>query len=317
MKTIYLNNETEKLTEPSVATIGFFDGVHRGHQYLIGHVMAVARASQMRSMVITFDRHPRQVLHDDYQPQLLTTLDEKLLLLARSGIDTVVVLHFTPEMAAMSAFDFMQKVLKERLGVEKLIIGYDNRFGHDLTNSFEDYVEYGKQIGIWVIRGHAFVLHGINVSSSVVREMVGEGDVERANDCLGYPYTLVGKVVHGLENGRKMGFPTANIDLQGSGQLVPAPGVYAVRIRKNHSMTYYRGMLNIGTRPTFGGTDLTIEVHLFNWSEDLYGEELAVCFIHRIREERKFDTVEELEEQLKKDKEYIENLFNQDTQKDE
>lgn len=314
MKTIYLNNDTPQLDGPSVATIGFFDGVHRGHQYLIGHVMAVAKASQMRSMVITFDRHPRQVLNDDYQPRLLTTLDEKLLLLARTGVETVVVLHFTPEMAALSARDFMDDVLKERLGVAKLVIGYDNRFGHDRRCGFEDYVEFGKEIGIWVIRSQAFVLHGINVSSSVVREMVGEGDVERARDCLGYPYSIMGTVVHGLENGRKMGFPTANIDLRDSGQLVPAPGVYAVRARTGQSMAYHRGMLNIGTRPTFGGTRLSIEVNLFNWADDLYGQELTVCFIHRIREERKFDTMEDLEEQLKRDKSQIEQLFNQETE---
>ena len=317
MRTIYLNNDTPSLDEPSVATIGFFDGVHRGHQYLIGHVKAVAKASNLHSMVITFDKHPRQVLHDDYQPRLLCTLEEKLLLLSRTGGDTVVVLHFTPEMAAMSAFDFMEKVLKERLNVKKLIIGYDNRFGHDRTSGFEDYVEYGKKTGIWVIQSQAFVLHGINVSSSVIREMLAEGDVERAADCLGYPYTIVGTVVHGLENGRKMGFPTANVDLRGSGQLIPAPGVYAVRARSTSTMSFHRGMLNIGTRPTFGGTEISIEVNIFNWADDLYGKELAVCFLHRVREERRFDSMEELEQQLKKDKEYIEQLFIKDTEEDE
>lgn len=300
-----------------MATIGFFDGVHRGHQFLIANVMEEARKTGLQSLVITFDRHPRQVLSQDYQPRLLTTLDRKLQLLSLTGVDNVAVLHFTKEMAALSAHDFMQQILYDKLNVRKLIIGYDNRFGHDRTSGFEDYVEYGKKTGIWVIQSQAFVLHGINVSSSVIREMLAEGDVERAADCLGYPYTIVGTVVHGLENGRKMGFPTANVDLRGSGQLIPAPGVYAVRARSTSTMSFHRGMLNIGTRPTFGGTEISIEVNIFNWADDLYGKELAVCFLHRVREERRFDSMEELEQQLKKDKEYIEQLFIKDTEEDE
>ena len=317
MKTIYLNSDTPVLSEPAVATIGFFDGVHRGHQYLIAHVKSVARTFGLRSMVITFDRHPRQVLHDDYQPRLLSTLDGKLRLLERTGVDTVVVLHFTPQMAALSARDFMERVLRQRLCVEKLVLGYDNRFGHDRSSGFDDYVEYGKQTGIWVIQSQAFVLHGINVSSSVIREMLAEGDVERAHDCLGYPYTLEGTVVHGEQNGRKMGFPTANLDQHGSGQLLPAAGVYAVGVRTDASQILRHGMLNIGHRPTFGGTTMSVEVNIFNWTGDLYGREITVSFLHHIREERKFDSMEELEQQLEKDKEHIEQLLKKDDERNE
>lgn len=317
MKTIYLDTNQQAGIGPCVATIGFFDGVHRGHQYLIGHVKALAAERGLKSVVITFDRHPREVLHSDYQPRLLNSTDMKLLMLSRTGVDAVVVLHFTPDLASLSAHDFMAKVLRGQLDVRHLVIGYDNRFGHNRAEGFADYVRYGSELGIEVIQSRAFVLHGINVSSSVVREMLVEGDVERAATCLGYPYTLEGTVVHGQQIGRTMGFPTANIRLSEPHQLVPKSGVYAARVRTKDQMTYYKGMLNIGTRPTFNGDSRTIEVNIFNWSDDLYGRELFVCLQHRVRDERRFDSAEALEQQIEKDKTTIEQLFDNDYETDE
>jgi riboflavin kinase/FMN adenylyltransferase len=299
---------------PCVATVGFFDGVHLGHTYLINRVIEEAKAMGVLSVVITFDKHPREVLNHDYKPELLCTLDSKLLLLSKTGIDQVVVLHFDEKMARMSARDFMQNILKERLKVRKLFVGYDNRFGHQRTEGIEDYIRYGREMDMEVIQGQNFVLNGINVSSSVVRDFIRQGKMELANQCLGYPYTIAGIVKGGEQEGRKMGFPTANIDTSDFGQLIPAPGVYAVKARLMQSVAMRPAMMNIGHRPTFGGTHLSIETHIFDFNEDIYGQLLLVSVMYRIREEQKFDTVEELQKQLQEDRELILQQFDKDNE---
>ena len=316
MNKIYLDEKTTP-GKPLVATIGFFDGVHRGHQFLIKQVCDEAKASGMESAVITFDEHPRKVLHQDYQPRLLSTLEEKLILLSRTGIDNAVVLHFDREMAGLSAHDFMEKVLHDRLNVKKLIIGYDNRFGHNRAEGFDDYVRMGHEMGIEVIQSQAFSLDGVNVSSSYIRKLIEKGELELANKCLGYPYGIYGKVVSGYQEGRKLGFPTANLDLSGSGQLVPANGVYGVKVRLQDSMQYRRGMMNIGTRPTFNGKNLSIEAYIFDFSGDIYGQTLVAAFIHRIRDEHKFDSAEELAEQMRNDAKIIEEQFDKESEDEE
>lgn len=316
MNKIYLDEKTTP-GKPLVATIGFFDGVHRGHQFLIKQVCDEAKASGMESAVITFDEHPRKVLHQDYQPRLLSTLEEKLILLSRTGIGNAVVLHFDREMAGLSAHDFMEKVLRDRLNVKKLIIGYDNRFGHNRAEGFDDYVRMGHEMGIEVIQSQAFSLDGVNVSSSYIRKLIEKGELELANKCLGYPYAIYGKVVSGYQEGRKLGFPTANLDLSGSGQLVPANGVYGVKVRLQDSMQYRRGMMNIGTRPTFNGKNLSIEAYIFDFSGDIYGQTLVAAFIHRIRDEHKFDSAEELAEQMRNDAKIIEEQFDKESEDEE
>lgn len=316
MNKIYLDEKTTP-GKPLVATIGFFDGVHRGHQFLIKQVCDEAKASGMESAVITFDEHPRKVLHQDYQPRLLSTLEEKLILLSRTGIDNAVVLHFDREMAGLSAHDFMEKVLRDRLNVKKLIIGYDNRFGHNRAEGFDDYVRMGHEMGIEVIQSQAFSLDGVNVSSSYIRKLIEKGELELANKCLGYPYAIYGKVVSGYQEGRKLGFPTANLDLSGSEQLVPANGVYGVKVRLQDSMQYRRGMMNIGTRPTFNGKNLSIEAYIFDFSGDIYGQTLVAAFIHRIRDEHKFDSAEELAEQMRNDAKIIEEQFDKESEDEE
>lgn len=292
-----------------VATIGFFDGVHRGHRFLIDRVIEEAQQSGMSSAVITFDRHPREVLQTDYQPDLLSTLDEKLLLLSKTHVDNTVVLHFDASLAALTAHDFMRDVLQGELKVRKLIIGYDNRFGHNRSEGFDDYVCYGKELGIEVIRADAFLPDDVRVSSSVIRTCLREGRVEEANRLLGYDYTIESRIVSGYQNGRKMGFPTANLDVTRCQQLLPASGVYAVLVRLKDSVGWKRGMMNIGHRPTFNGTTTSMEVNLFNFSGDLYGQELLVSFISKIRDERKFDSIDALAEQLQHDKVQINKLF--------
>ena len=311
MNTIRLDDFTQSV-EPCVATIGFFDGVHKGHQFLIRHVIEEAKISGLQSTVITFDEHPRQVLQDGYMPEMLSTLDSKLLLLSKTGVDNTVVLHFNKEMAELSARDFMEQILRDRLHVKKLVIGYDNRFGHDRREGFEDYVRFGEEMGIEVIRNEAFMLNGVNVSSSVVRAFLKEGEIEMANSCLGYPYTIVGKVVKGYQKGRKMGFPTANLDASEFGMLVPAPGVYAVKTRLEGNVAMKQGMMNIGTRPTFDGSNISLETNIFDFSGDIYGKLMLVSFEHRIRSERKFDGPEQLKEQLIIDKQIVKEQFKKD-----
>mgnify|MGYP004631659765 FL=1 len=284
----------------SVATIGFFDGVHRGHRFLINQVKQLAEENGIQSMVVTFDRHPRQVLHSDYMPQMLSTLAEKVDLIRSTGVDRCEVLPFNEQTASLSARDFMLSVLKQRLGVEKLVIGYDNRFGHNRAEGFDDYVRYGREIGIEVVQAKAFVLNGVNVSSSVVRSFLSEGEVEMAAMCLSYRYSLSGKVVDGVKEGRRLGFPTANISMEGQQKLIPARGAYAVWATLDDGERY-PAMMNIGTRPTFSGGKTTLEVHLLNFSGNLYGRELAVSFVRRLRGEQRFESEKALMRQLEKD----------------
>ena len=296
-----------------IATIGFFDGVHLGHCHLINMLKKVARERSVQSCVITFDRHPRQVVQPEWCPDMLTTLDEKTQLLKATGIDRCEVLHFDREMASQSARDFMLHTLKERLGVSILVTGYDNRFGHNRSEGFEDYVRYGKEIGIEVIKGEELTVGSTNVSSSSIRRMLKEGNIEDATRCLGHEYQLTGTVVAGEHIGRTIGFPTANIRPNDSSKLIPANGVYAVDVwseseedySKSEVITRRRAMLNIGTRPTFDGKATTIEVHIPDFKGNLYGKTLTISFISKIREERRFDSPEALVEQLNKDLDII------------
>lgn len=310
MNTAFLDQDHISNIGPCVATLGFFDGVHLGHRFLIEQVINEARVMGLPSIVITFDRHPREVLHQDYQPELLTTLDSKITLLEHTGVNRVVVLRFDETMAQLSAKDFMTRVLRDQLNVVKLVIGYDNRFGHNQSEGFDDYVQYGREMGMDVMHSSAFKLNGIEISSSVVRSFLKEGEIELANRCLGYPYTITGKVVDGYKIGRKMGYPTANLDTQSSGQLVPADGVYATKVCIGDTENGLPGMTDIGTRPTFGGQKRTLETYIFNFNENIYGRRISLSFIKHIRKERKFDNVTLLVEQLKKDESIIEELFN-------
>ena len=290
-----------------IATIGFFDGVHIGHCHLINMLKKVARERGVESCVITFDRHPRQVVQPEWCPEMLTTLEEKTQLLEATGIDRCEVLHFDREMANQSAREFMLHTLKEKLGVSILVTGYDNRFGHNRSEGFEDYVRYGKEIGIEVIKGEELTDGSNNVSSSSIRRMLKEGRIEDATRCLGREYQLTGTVVGGEHIGRTIGFPTANIRPDDSSKLIPANGVYAVDVwSQAGDINRERAMLNIGTRPTFNGTATTIEVHIPHFAGNLYGSTLSIAFLRKIREERKFDSPEALVEQLNKDLNNIE-----------
>ena len=288
-----------------VATIGMFDGVHRGHQFVLGQVTACAREHGLQSMAVTFD-------HTLRREPVLTPLDEKLLLLSKTGIDRTEVLPFTDELRQMTARQFMEQVLRDRLNVRVLLTGYDNRFGHDRREGFDDYVRYGRELGMEVRQLPA---EG-TVSSSRIRQLLSEGRVSEAAKCLGYPYTMEGRVEHGEHVGTGLGFPTANLVPADACQLVPATGVYAVRVRLEHSMEQKHGMMNIGHRPTFNGQRMTLEAHIFQLHENLYGQQLLVSFVERLREEQRFSTPEALKQQLHEDAVLAERILTQDLEDD-
>jgi len=311
MRTITLDNNDLALS-PSVATIGFFDGVHRGHQHLIAQVASEARRAALQSTVITFNRHPRQALHNEYVPQLLTTLEEKLLLLSKTGIDNAVVLPFNAEMASMTAKDFMLHILKERLNVSCLVIGYDNRFGCGRIDGFEEYAKYGREMGIEVLQAEALQTDGKDISSSLIRQLLCDGSMEKASELLGYDYTITGTVIAGRHEGSQIGFPTANIDAKSVLQLVPANGVYAAKVCIEGSVAQHLGMTNIGRRPTFDGTTTTIETNIFDFDDDLYGRKIMLTLVHRMRDEQRFATTEQLAQRLAADREEVERRLKQD-----
>lgn len=301
MEVIRLWHDTVR-RRPLAVTVGFFDGVHRGHRFLIGTLADRAMERGLATAVVTFDRHPREVVSTGYRPMMLSTLGEKLALLGQTGVECCVVLPFDEVTAGLSARQFMQEVLRDRLGAELLVTGYDNRFGHNRSEGFADYVRYGRELGIEVVQADPMVDGGVAVSSSVVRSLLGEGQVQMAARCLGYPYTVEGSVVGGEHIGTGLGFPTANIVPCSAHKLIPAPGVYAVRVRIDGETELRPAMMNIGTRPTFGGSRTTIEVHIMGFEGNIYGRTIGVAFEARLRGERKFDSPALLAAQLGKDR---------------
>lgn len=294
-----------------VATIGFFDGVHRGHCSLLSQVVRQAAQRNSQSTVVTFDIHPRQLVNPDFQPLLLTTLDEKLQLLSRQGIDRVAVLHFDEQMASLSARDFMSVVLSRQLNVDTLVLGYDSRFGHGRTAGFADYEAYGRSMGIDVLRATPLLSDdGTPVSSSLVRNLLLSGNIAQANDALGRRYSLTGNVVDGFHEGRRLGFPTANLVLADRQRLVPGRGVYAVWAELAGYSEPMPAMMNIGTRPTYNGSSQTLEVHIIGYEGDLYGQDVTVTFAERIRSEQPFDSPSALASQLQLDRKACIRILN-------
>ena len=303
------NSASGKQPVHCVATIGSFDGVHRGHRCLLEQVRGIADERGLKAMAVTFALSPKSVLGGGDMARL-NSMEERVALLTQAGMDEVALLDFTHEMAAMTAHDFMQQVLKEQLGVAVLVIGYDHRFGRGRTDGFDDYVRYGCELGIEVVRGEACMDDGEAVSSTRIRQCITEGRVTEAAHLLGYNYRLCGTVVGGYRVGRKIGFPTANIG-NTDNKLLPADGVYAVRVNgvPGESRFSKLGMLNIGHRPTVNnGEERSIEVHILDFEGDLYGQSLCVEFVERLRDEQTFGNLEALMEQLEADKERVRQL---------
>ncbi|MBV5281705.1 MAG: riboflavin biosynthesis protein RibF [Paludibacter sp.] len=300
MNVIYHTNTANLL--PCVATVGIFDGVHVGHRFLIDQVIASAKVQNLQSVVITFAKHPRSILSAGFHPELLNTLEEKIAQLATTGIDTCIVLEFTEEMAALSAHDFLKSILKDQFKVSTLFVGHDHRFGHDRLEGFTEYKQYGESMGMEVIQAKRYATAEFeHICSSEIRLEIQRGNFHSVNSLLSYNYSVKGKVVNGFKIGRKIGFPTANLVPENAEKMIPPLGVYAVRLHWNNGT--YNGMMNIGTRPTLSNDFKTsLEVNIFDFDHDIYNQEIEVEFIRKIRDEKKFNGLNELTEQLNKDK---------------
>jgi riboflavin kinase/FMN adenylyltransferase len=296
---IILHNAEARQGKEWVATVGFFDGVHCGHRFLMQEVRRLSDERGLPAAVFTFPQHPRVTLQSGYQPRLLNSFDEKLAHLAAAGMDYCAVLDFTPELAGLSAEDFITEVLCRQWHVSALLIGYDHRFGHLRSDGFEEYVTYGAACGMEILRASSYETETGAVSSSKIRRLLSECLVEEAAQRLTCAYRLKGHVVGGYQIGRKLGFPTANIAVDDPFKVWPGAGVYAVWAHLDG--VRYKGMLSIGNRPTLNGQQVAIEVHLLHFSGAIYQQSIEVEFIRYLRENRKFDSLDALKIQLAED----------------
>lgn len=298
---VYHNLNEFKPLKQAIATVGTFDGVHIGHQKLLKRIQELAEREKGETVLLTFHPHPRLVLFpDDNDLKLITTLDERIERLSRTGLDHLIVHPFTSEFSRTTAIEYVRDILIKQIGVKKLVIGYDHHFGRNREGSLDNLKEMAPTFGFEVEEIPAQEIKDVNVSSTKIRNALNEGDVKKANSFLGYHFQLSGTVVKGSEIGSSLGFPTANIEVDNPNKIIPAPGVYATQAVINGRE--YKSMTNLGFRPTVHeNSQLTIESHLFNFDMDIYGETITLRFIDRIREEVKFDNRESLKDQIAKD----------------
>ena len=300
--------ENDRLPQGStVATIGMFDGVHRGHVTLVDFLNQQAAAQNKQSLVITFTRHPRQVLHPNDNLKLIMPLEDRLAQIEALSPDLLLQLEFTPELSKLGSEQFIE-LLRDRYGVNVLVTGYNHRFGHNNRETFEDYCRHGERLGVKVVKAPEYLGKYAPVSSTIVRGLIAAGRVVDAMHCMGRPFALKGKVVHGFHNGRGLGFPTANVGEVDPQMLLPHNGAYAVLAHIGDQKL--QGMANIGKRPTLdNGEKLSIEVNLFDFDEDIYGKEITLEFISFLRLEFKMCGLDELKKQLTHDRDNAKRLL--------
>lgn len=284
----------------TVVTIGTFDGVHIGHQKIIERLVNTAKAGNLESAILTFFPHPRMVLQKDADIKLINTIEERKQILERSGIDHLIVHPFTQQFSRLTAREFVRDILVNKLKAKKVIIGYDHRFGRNRTADINDLRDFGHEYGFEVEEISKQDVEDVAVSSTKIRNALLEGKVEKANRYLSYPFSLAGTVVKGKGLGKAFEFPTANLQIEEKYKLIPKNGVYVVRSVIDGKNVF--GMMSIGTNPTVGGTEKTIETNFFNLEEDLYGRFLTIELLTRIRDEKKFESVEALKIAMKQDR---------------
>lgn len=284
-----------------MVTIGTFDGVHLGHQSIFKRLTEEAKKINGKSVVITFYPHPRIVLGlDSTDLRFINTQERKINRIEESGIDYLIIIPFTKEFAGMSSEEFIRDFVCKKVKPVKIITGYDHHFGKDRSGGYDLLLQMGNELGFEVEKVEAQYTNDMIVSSTMIRKLLEAGKIRAANLFLGYEYSIPGKVVKGKSIGREIGFPTANIKVADEFKLIAAVGVYACRIE--YMSKLYKGMSNIGFRPTIDHGDLTIEVHIFDFDEQIYNEEITIYFVDRMRDEKKFNNLRELKEQLEKDK---------------
>ena len=296
----------------SILTIGTFDGVHLGHQKIITSLVTKAKQKSLQANILTFFPHPRMVLQKESNLKLIDTLEEKQNLLSELGIDNLIIQPFSKEFSKLTAIEFTRDVLVNELGMSALMIGYDHRFGKNREASVEDLITYGQSYNFEVTVIPAQDISSITVSSTKIRDAIKISNFKKVNQFLGRPYELNGKVIKGNGVGRTIKYPTANIEIKEIYKLIPPKGVYLVKIYLGENE--FSGMMNIGNRPTINGLNQTIEVYIFDFDKDIYGKNLKVCFLKKIRKEKKFDSLPSLKSQLKKDEENCKRILAEDSE---
>ncbi|MBD3615653.1 MAG: bifunctional riboflavin kinase/FAD synthetase [Gracilimonas sp.] len=287
----------------SVVTVGTFDGVHQGHRALMDAVVSKAKIRNARSVVVTFDPHPREIINPGKGGiKLLTTLKERCEILEDLGVDVLLVIPFDRDFSLLTSEEFVRKIIHKKIGVSEFVIGYDHHFGRDREGTIDTIRNLGEELGFDSYVVSKQEMGDVTISSTVIRKTLSEsGDVKKAAEYLNRNYLLNGIVLHGDERGRTIGYPTANLKPEHENKVIPKNGVYAVKVRV--AGNWYGAMMNIGVRPTFGEDERTLEVHIFDFNKEVYGQTIQVRFIDRIRDEQKFKGINELKAQLDSDKE--------------
>ena len=293
------------------ATIGMFDGVHRGHATLLKALKAEAEKAGLKTAVVTFREHPQNVLGKSGEPlKLIMPLSKRIDEIGRLGIDYVILLDFTVQLSRYGSTEFMQ-LLHDSFGVQMLMVGYNHHFGHNRSETFADYTANGQRVGVQVLKAPEYLGKYAPVSSSIIRRLIASGKVDDATRCLGRPYTVSGTVVHGFRNGHKIGFPTANLGGIDPDVILPHNGAYAVRVRVLGKT--WQGMVNVGVRPTLAnGPQLSVEANIFDFDADIYGEPIEVEFVRFLRLEFKLGSIDELKRQLSTDRDTSRRLLSND-----
>ena len=288
-----------KLSKSTIATIGTFDGIHIGHQKILNSLVRFAKENSLKSVVITFDPHPRKVINKKNSIELINTIEEKKEKIKTLGIDYLIVQKFDEKFSETEANKFVE-ILKNNINIEKLIVGYDHRFGKNRNADINDLKKYGKELNFEVIEIDALEIEEVNISSTKIRSAIKDGNIRQANSYLGYNFFLGGEVVKGHSRGKELGFPTANLKID-EDKIIPKNGVYLVKSKIDHQDVY--GMMNIGYNPTFNNKSKKIETHFFNLNKNLYGKIIKIELLEYIREEKRFETVDDLIQRLKLDRE--------------
>ncbi len=294
-------------SEKTFVTIGTFDGVHFGHQQIIEKLVLEAKKANKKSVLLTFFPHPRMVLQKDNSLELINTIDERTELLAKTGLDYLIIHPFSKEFSRMTALDFVRDILVNQLNISKLIIGYDHHFGKNREGNIIQLTEYSYLYDFIVEEIPAQDIDNVSVSSTKVRRALAEGNIEKANNYLGYNFMLSGIVVNGKQLGGKIGYPTANLDIRESYKLIPKTGVYVVKCTIDKKVIF--GIMNIGNRPTLDGGYQTIEVHFLDFNANLYNKSLTIELLHFLRDEKKFNSIENLILQIRKDEQIARNYL--------
>ena len=305
---IFNNIQSYSPEKESILTIGTFDGVHIGHNKILTKLVEESKKNNLSSLIMTFFPHPRMVLQKSQEIKMIDTIDEKIHLFEKTGVDNLIIQPFDENFSKIRAKEFVEEILVKKLKIKHIIIGYDHRFGKDREASVDDLKKFGLNYMFTVEEIAAQEIHSIAISSTKIRNAILKGEIKKCNEYLGRNFMLTGEVVHGDGLGKKINFPTANIEIIDTYKIIPKNGVYLVKTIINSEI--YFGMMNIGVRPTIGGKNKSLEIHFFNFKDNIYNKTISVEIICKIRDEEKFSSIDELKIQLKKDEQFCLKLIN-------